>query len=1308
MKNFKGPYVLLSAVVRDGILDATGEGSACIPMRDTVEDKESKEVRMGELFCGGFGGWAQAARSLSSPDREVVTRFALDKDPICSSVYRKSHQMHHVATSTSQCANYLGPQEEHCLMPDIVFQTEVESYWWVTFAWKIQAQLIAMSPPCPPWSNADRGLGLCKADGFIMLISVLLMCFLRPRMWMAENVSSMRTHQHWPIIAAAIRWAGFELVWSPCMDLAEHVPQHRDRLILLARNCRDEELDNHKPVSWPTAPKPTLDSYGVLMSLNGYWKSQSELTREEIMMYLDPRHAPHGQHGSSAKRVRQDVAQNRLKTGDDTIACVLTTYGRPHAVPDDVRNRGGLYGSLIQRGNTIRKLTLPELVILFGTIKPCWLPSQNDIATTLLGNAISVPHALIALLNALGFLRALWYGDNVQFTFASVCSEHLSRDNLVIYPEEDGWWFCKADQQEDEIAATVAMRCINYLTVESPLQSFQVSVEEGVCIRRMLHLLVGASLPPQMNLEVSGHKKVFIPLHDETTMPDVPLKVTTLNPSCLILHEEQMAASDWPFVVVLAPNQMVVLKRGVNIFPQDVEQAMLTIDEDGEDGSCHTIAGEVCNVTVPCVNVQFFYAPRGSFRTKCPEGVRVTRKHEYFVMTTHIDRVETVRTFLYENGLENIIRAVGWEMTMVCSCNPFTDDNKDVELRLTRAPDRLALQPQHFENVLRTMIFVSLLDLAVSNENEVTRVAIKLWSTWVWSRWVSTDSWLSFITNAWRCANGFFDEDGEMRLIHQGKMLNPDLRIRDYCNASDPGEIFKVHMVLQLRGGGPSQKRPLEDVRDDPTTLDEGEDGEFSRVVEIHDDYAGPSSYSHVSESVEDTVANRLKRMIELPVDDVYLHDHIMDGLTLLEEQNQMCMWGTIDKVMRFMEFCKRVGIEQVVNEMGWQQLVRFPDFKPHARVQMVIVPIPGVRCHPLTSIRGFMISAMTYCRMPAALPEHSSRIRVQVNLWGVIVVDGFFHPDTLAGNFSKPWLDVTTFADQPCEMRLIQRGKCMMPEFTLKDYLQENQTVMKIHMVLQLHGGGPPQGNRDKPDPLVKARNEVARILLDVGCDLQETTSAVSTLLKRAGLTPVNAALRKKDHASKITAIQELAQGTIPHKDNGNGDSKEMLLNDDWADYRMRNGMPMNGLTATASGSHAAGPATAPQPVRNTQGPIKDRFKQQDTQIDSLKQVVTELKQSVEQSQQENSAFKIGIEGKVLSFQSSMQSEMKRMGDSLEQSVENAMRRQDRQLNDSFRELKLLIQQRPEPKKKARVQKPHEQGEEEVEDDEALEDKNL
>lgn len=377
---------------------------------------------------------------------------------------------------------------------------------------------------------------------------------------------------------------------------------------------------------------------------------------------------------------------------------------------------------------------------------------------------------------------------------------------------------------------------------------------------------------------MSQHKKVYIPLHEETVMQDVDLQVKTMMPCCLMLHEEHLETSDWPYVVILNAEGTVVLKRNVGLFPQDVELAMQACVDIDSTGVPHTFCGALCNVTQQCHNIIFVHATKPQVHVPCPNSIRFLRCHEYFFMKAHVDRIEDVRQFLYLTGIDKIIKAVGWELTMTCSCEPQIDEAKEIELRLTRIPGRLALQPSHFENVIRARVFTGLLDEAVSYAPDVTRISIKLWNTWVWTNWVSTDANLNFITQSWLKANRFFGSDAEMRLIKDGKMLNPDMKVRDYVNPRDQHETFKAHLVLQLRGGGPPPPRALHDVRDEPTELDQGDDsGDDVRLVTIHDDaYGTAEPYSRVSDNVEDTVAVMLKKLVDMTTEDVYLEEHVI------------------------------------------------------------------------------------------------------------------------------------------------------------------------------------------------------------------------------------------------------------------------------------------------------------------------------------------------------------------------------------------------------------------------------------------------
>lgn len=182
----------------------------------------------------------------------------------------------------------------------------------------------------------------------------------------------------------------------------------------------------------------------------------------------------------------------------------------------------------------------------------------------------------------------------------------------------------------------------------------------------------------------------------------------------------------------------------------------------------------------------------------------------------------------------------------------------------------------------------------------------------------------------------------------------------------------------------------------------------------------------------------------------------------------------------------------------------------------------------------------------------------------------------------------------------------------------------------------------------------------------------------------------------------RHVVAGFVPVKEHSVAPTKEGPFTDAWAEYRQKHGMSMPGGVnqATAAGTNT--PVATTAVPRTTQGPIEERFKQQDLQIDSLKQVVTDLRQTVEQTQKSQSEFHQTVDKKMQGLQQDMQTQMQKMGETFEQSVYSAIHKQERQMNDSFRELKLLITQKPEAKKKARTSKPAKDSGEK-EDDEGM-----
>eukprot|EP00438_Fugacium_kawagutii_P022963 Skav236005 [mRNA] locus=scaffold1815:51822:53870:- [translate_table: standard] len=107
--------------------------------------------------------------------------------------------------------------------------------------------------------------------------------------------------------------------------------------------------------------------------------------------------------------------------------------------------------------------------------------------------------------------------------------------------------------------------------------------------------------------------------------------------------------------------------------------------------------------------------------------------------------------------------------------------------------------------------------------------------------------------------------------------------------------------------------------------------------------------------------------------------------------------------------------------------------------------------------------------------------------------------------------------------MRLIMRGKMINPDFELVAYeanVNPANNSYPVHLILQLRGGG----KVENAEMLTKVKNDVARLLLSLGCDLSETTAFVGKLVDQAGVSAMQSISNLPTSHLKFEAVQKLA----------------------------------------------------------------------------------------------------------------------------------------------------------------------------------------
>lgn len=222
-----------------------------------------------------------------------------------------------------------------------------------------------MSPPCPAWSAARVAYGLTRSDGIDTVESLLKARVLSPCAIAFENVKNLRSHAHFPVLEEVIRWLGLRVKWASVVNLAEVLPQTRERLLMTLIPTEGDVKPTFQFTPWRTRDNLSLQASDILRKAECLSHTISPpLDAEILRMYLHPKYVrDRGGDFKTAKTYRPKNEQN-------TCACVLAQYGFAHELGEEVRNKNGLFGSLLLLHDTVRWFSLPELCNLMGLIQP--------------------------------------------------------------------------------------------------------------------------------------------------------------------------------------------------------------------------------------------------------------------------------------------------------------------------------------------------------------------------------------------------------------------------------------------------------------------------------------------------------------------------------------------------------------------------------------------------------------------------------------------------------------------------------------------------------------------------------------------------------------------------------------------------------------------------------------------------------------------------------------------------------------------------------------------------------------------------
>eukprot|EP00438_Fugacium_kawagutii_P026990 Skav224430 [mRNA] locus=scaffold657:635485:639051:+ [translate_table: standard] len=816
-------FVLVNAKVTAAFrmhLDTTDGLSSATTLRMARDELGWSMINTVELFAGGFSGWTHAVRSLSSEGFAFNQFLALDHDLDCAESYMASHPVD----------TRVGPGDfswtEDDLPGSMFVVCELLQLNWIHLIGVLPIHMLLMSPPCPAWSLAtNRAGGLDREDGQVMLEVWGALSLLRPKVIDMENVATLMSHHHWPQIQEFINWCGFQVRWSVTLNLNQVLPQNRDRMLLIATCYEDDSLQLHTCIGWPVYAPPTIDDSFIFMPNVEPWISQVRLSDELVKLYLDPASLPRKAIAgldSQHKRTKLDVLSYRCKFGPDVATCIMANYGFAHELPSHTLQAGGLYGCVVIREDGIRFFQPHEVALLMGATQDVWLPLEAKKALKLMGNAIAVPHASIALRNSLAFFNADLTPNEVTALFVElfghrhtasevslvhlflimIKSLSLSGDsaNLTCRFKLFGTWVWRG-----EIDAQANLRPISQIW-----HSLRAIVGDTLGIRFLFQgQIIGASAPLASFLDPSDMLDASM---DITLVPGQhgggPVELRPNN---------RFAPESDPGVSSLATSSKASAPAPV-VMPEDVStqdirrvvsrtRSLAAIEEESFSEGMKAL-------------FQMWHELPSQERILEPSSLLEVQTFVEDGMLVFQDDLENIfpmnRVFKF-TGMELALDRAGWKVSV-----QFVQFGRPAKARLLVFPSPVgeSMSIRAVREFIRACFVTFCFPKPVRESRKSALIRAKLWGVRFFEGFLKLDAPMSDMYDAWDQASSFVGDPMPYRIVALGKLTIQENLMRDYIPADKPRDSHTTFVFMPPQhGGGPAVSDAIVRTKNQLATL---------------------------------------------------------------------------------------------------------------------------------------------------------------------------------------------------------------------------------------------------------------------------------------------------------------------------------------------------------------------------------------------------------------------------------------------------------------------------------------------------------
>ena len=377
------------------------------------------------MFAEGYGGWASAFQFLRIQHQLPCQIIGIEDDFETALAYSLNH-----SATIIDGLNILPRGLFKSTTNDFVIHGNVRSRnWWDAVAvWS--PHIVTISSPCPPWTGASRSPGLHSSQGMLLPEALAILRIFRPPLVAIEQVHGFATHSHRRHCIGVLKSSGYEIAFAKVVDSAGFGACHRLRWLCVAfrRNANNVQI---RPIEmWPEINPLTPQSINAVMEC---FDADEKLHIDEHTLDIasDFRYVPKAKKCDFLNETREAVLSSRCFGETEQHPTFMAQYGNQQNLNLQYLEEKGLFAHFFKRATgRLRFLHPLEIAMMHLSFGKFWVPNDYGFAWKLVGNCITLPHALLLAANMVNMLPDFHMNISVPKIFGYLFKRAMNGNSI--------------------------------------------------------------------------------------------------------------------------------------------------------------------------------------------------------------------------------------------------------------------------------------------------------------------------------------------------------------------------------------------------------------------------------------------------------------------------------------------------------------------------------------------------------------------------------------------------------------------------------------------------------------------------------------------------------------------------------------------------------------------------------------------------------------------------------------------------------------------------------------------------------------